>query len=542
MKKQKKNNKNVVAVHKFEINSINNCDRKTFKYILKNIRKSLSKYASVYTIKNYQHHFFKVGIQDLINERFTDVVEQTFDEFKTEIEDNDKVEKAYSNLIDLLDKTGNKSSGSKNVMKVISKGTNGKENDSGVDTLSGLMTRLLKKESKSSPMHTGIVDALITTVNGSITRAAKEGLYHNRVKIPQFGVNMSIPIRAEKPYMEIVKGDTPNNTKVKIKLLNNDYSKRINEGIKEVYNIKGKKKEKVYRADIDNGWVDLNIITKDKLSKDVIDNILSGKWKMGSSQLVDKPNGKQYLYMSYQKPIDDRKLDKDKIMGIDMGVASPVYMGFSFNDKLRYSIDGSEIVQFKKSVMARRRKMLQQGKYCGDGRKGHGRATRIKPIQKLTDKVENFKQTTNHKYSKYVVDMAIKNGCGTIQMEDLSGIADGEKKKTFLGDWTYYDLQQKIEYKAKAKGIDVVKVDPQYTSRRCHKCHHIHTKEYDKKKWRPTQDRFVCQNCNKDGKVYVNADFNAAKNIATKDIAEIIKERIKQQEAYQKHMKKYNLQ
>lgn len=105
--------------------------------------------------------------------------------------------------------------------------------------------------------------------------------------------------------------------------------------------------------------------------------------------------------------------------------------------------------------------------------------------------------------------MAAKNNCGTIQVEDLEGINTDNK---FLKNWTYYDFQQKIEYKAKEKGIKLLKIKPNYTSQRCSKCGYIH------KDNRPDQSTFICQKCGFE----TLADYNAARNIATKDIEKII--------------------
>lgn len=123
----------------------------------------------------------------------------------------------------------------------------------------------------------------------------------------------------------------------------------------------------------------------------------------------------------------------------------------------------------------------------------------------------------NHQWSKYIVDTAVKNKCGVIQMEDLSGIK--ASRQNFLGNWTYYDLQQKITYKAEEKGIKVIKVDPQYTSQMCPICGYIN------KRNRSTQADFECLEC---GHI-ANADYNAARNIATPYIANIIKNRLTQQ-------------
>lgn len=116
-------------------------------------------------------------------------------------------------------------------------------------------------------------------------------------------------------------------------------------------------------------------------------------------------------------------------------------------------------------------------------------------------------------------------------MEDLTGISDDN---TFLKTWTYYDLQQKIKYKAEEKGIKIVMINPAHTSGRCSNCGHVHTSE-NKEKWRPTQEQFICQNCG----TKMNADHNAAKNIATHDIEKIIKEQLKLQEKELKHNLKY---
>lgn len=96
-------------------------------------------------------------------------------------------------------------------------------------------------------------------------------------------------------------------------------------------------------------------------------------------------------------------------------------------------------------------------------------------------------------------------------MEKLTGItADSDR---FLKNWSYFDLQTKIEYKAKEAGITVVYVDPQYTSQRCSKCGYI------SKENRKVQAIFCCQKCG----YKANADYNASQNIGIKDIDKIIK-------------------
>lgn len=75
--------------------------------------------------------------------------------------------------------------------------------------------------------------------------------------------------------------------------------------------------------------------------------------------------------------------------------------------------------------------------------------------------------------------------------------------------WSFYDLRQKIEYKAKLNGSKVVAVDPKYTSQTCPKCGHVEKGNRDKKR-----HIFVCQNCG----YHSNDDRIGAMNLHRKGI------------------------
>lgn len=98
-------------------------------------------------------------------------------------------------------------------------------------------------------------------------------------------------------------------------------------------------------------------------------------------------------------------------------------------------------------------------------------------------------------------------------MENLKGI---NTDNAFLKRWTYHDLQEKIRYKAEEVGINVIMIDPRYTSQRCSKCGSI------EKENRVSQERFSCQNCG----FSCNADYNAALNIANPNIENLIEHTI----------------
>ena len=303
------------------------------------------------------------------------------------------------------------------------------------------------------------------------------------------------------------------NRSIKVTKDNNDYVFRLSllsEGYKKEL---GKKK----------GYYDVVVSAKDNTQKVILDRILNGEYKVSASKMFREKN-KWFINLAYKFEQFESILDKDIIMGIDMGIVNPIYMAFN-NSLHRYKVKGGEIEKARRTIEKEKNEMAHQAMYCGEGRRGHGKKTRIKAIHKKRNKVSNFRDTFNHKYSKYVVDMAMKHQCGTIQMEDLKGI---NTDSIFLKNWSYYDLQQKIEYKAKALGIDVVYVNPRYTSQRCNKCGCI-----DKEN-REDQATFHCKTCG----FKTLADFNASRNIAMKDIDKIIEEQLKAEKGVVKQEKK----
>ena len=258
------------------------------------------------------------------------------------------------------------------------------------------------------------------------------------------------------------------------------------------------------------GNVRFSMLLHDATQRSIFQNLQDGRYTLGECQLVYEKK-KWFLLLTYIFEPEQHELDADKILGVDMGAVYAVYAS-SIYDYGTLKIEGNEVDEYAKKLERRKRSYQQQARYCGDGRIGHGTKTRIAEVYKAGDRIANYRDTINHRYSKAVVEYAVKNGYGTIQMEDLSGIKEETGFPKRLQHWTYYDLQTKIENKAKEHGITVVKIDPRYTSQRCSKCGHIDPKN------RPTQERFCCTSCGFSG----NADFNASQNISTKGIEKII--------------------
>lgn len=122
---------------------------------------------------------------------------------------------------------------------------------------------------------------------------------------------------------------------------------------------------------------------------------------------------------------------------------------------------------------------------------------------------KRFQTWVNHNVSKQIVETAKSQG-SIIALEDLTGIRDRTNKqprskteRRRANSWAFYQLREFIEYKALVAGVEVVFVNPRYTSQTCHNCLNIHPvkgKSYRNGK------RYKCGSCGWIG----DADFNGS--------------------------------
>ena len=257
------------------------------------------------------------------------------------------------------------------------------------------------------------------------------------------------------------------------------------------------------------------IMVRDKSTRTILERCYDNIYGISASKLIYNQKKKQwFLNLAYSFDSVKNSLDENKILGVDLGVVCPVVASVN-GDYDRLSIKGGEIEQFRKKIEARKYSICRQRPNCANGSIGHGYETRMKPALKISDKVARFRDTFNDKVSRSVIDYAINKNCGVIQMEMLKGITSDAEP--FLKNWSYFDLQQKIEYKANEKGIKVVYINPKYTSQRCSKCGYIHRES------RLNQATFKCVECGFEA----NADYNASQNIGIQNIDKIIEENLK---------------
>jgi IS605 OrfB family transposase len=134
----------------------------------------------------------------------------------------------------------------------------------------------------------------------------------------------------------------------------------------------------------------------------------------------------------------------------------------------------------------------------------NGSASSKQLLRKISGKEMRRVKLENHRVSKAIVLEAQRIGANAIALEDLTNIRQNIKGRrrirTRLHRWAFRQLQTFISYKAQEVGIDVIFVDPAYSSQACSLCGEMGLRQ---------QHLFSCS-CG----FRAHADCNAARNLA----------------------------
>lgn len=268
---------------------------------------------------------------------------------------------------------------------------------------------------------------------------------------------------------------------------------------------------------------DLNFGRDRSNNREIVERILNGQYDVGNSSIQETKNKKRFLLLVVKIPKEQKKFDANKIVGVDLGINVPLYAALNDNEYGGMSIGSREqFLNMRMRMQAQKRELQRNLRHTTNG--GHGRNQKLQAFKRLQDKEKNWVRLQNHIFSKSIIEYALKNKAGVIQMERLTGFGRNkndevdEGYKFILRYWSFFELQTMIEYKANAAGIEVRYIDPYHTSQTCSFCGH-----YEKGQ-RINQQTFICKNpdCTKgkgkqekDGTYKgINADWNAARNIA----------------------------
>lgn len=203
-------------------------------------------------------------------------------------------------------------------------------------------------------------------------------------------------------------------------------------------------------------------------------------YKFGTAKLVNK-HGKYYLHIPVTYDVEEFDVSKvTNVVGIDRGIN---FVVATYDSKQKSGFVNGRTIKQKRANYSKLRKELQMRRTPSSRRR----------IKAIGQRENRWMQDVNHCISKALVDNNPKHTL--FVLEDLSGVRNATervrtKDRYVSVSWSFYDLEQKLIYKAKQNQSTVIKVDPRYTSQCCPMCGHIERSNRDKR-----LHLFCCKNC-----------------------------------------------
>jgi putative transposase len=203
-------------------------------------------------------------------------------------------------------------------------------------------------------------------------------------------------------------------------------------------------------------------------------------YKFGTAKLVNK-HGKYFLHIPVTYDVPASNLSEVcNVVGIDRGIN---FLTTTYDSNHKSNFVSGKTIKQKRANYSKLRKELQLRKTPSSRRR----------MKAIGQRENRWMQDINHQVSKALV---MNNPKHTLfVLEDLSGVRNATerirtKDRYVSVSWSFYDLEQKLIYKAKQNESTVIKVNPAYTSQCCPKCGHTETANRNKKK-----HLFACKNC-----------------------------------------------
>ncbi|MBQ8667540.1 MAG: transposase [Lachnospiraceae bacterium] len=203
-------------------------------------------------------------------------------------------------------------------------------------------------------------------------------------------------------------------------------------------------------------------------------------YKFGAAKLVNK-HGKYFLHIPVTYDVEESNIsDICNVVGIDRGIN---FVVATYDSKHKSGFVSGKAIKQKRASYSKLRKELQMRQTPSSRRR----------LKAIGQRENRWMQDVNHQVSKALVESNPKHTL--FVLEDLSGVRNATervrtKDRYVSVSWSFYDLEQKLIYKAKQNQSTVIKVDPRYTSQCCPMCGHIEKTNRNKK-----IHLFTCKNC-----------------------------------------------
>lgn len=199
------------------------------------------------------------------------------------------------------------------------------------------------------------------------------------------------------------------------------------------------------------------IPVKTYLGKDYTDKrmtmerLLKGDIKLCTSQIQLKDR-KIFWLAVFEFEKEEHYLKHEIIAEASLSLEHPIV---AKAHNVRINIGSKEEFLYRRLAIQASQKRIHNG--IAYARSGNGAKRKQKALHKTENLESRYVNHRLHLYSRKLIDFCIKQQAGTLilkDQEDKIGIA--KEQEFVLRNWSYYELQTKIKYKAEKAGIEVI--------------------------------------------------------------------------------------
>jgi IS605 OrfB family transposase len=191
----------------------------------------------------------------------------------------------------------------------------------------------------------------------------------------------------------------------------------------------------------------------------MFDRAMAGEYKLSDSSIkLEKVQGKYKLFFyavfTFEKEII--KVDPEKVADCYLSLRHPIIIKEK-KEKLYTIGDYKEYLHGRLNIKAAIKRTQIVSKY-NEG--GQGRKKKLEALDRFELAEKKFVDNKMHRYSRDLIYYCIKRGIGKIVLNNYAEVVDEthkdtEESKFLLSSWSYYNLSDKIKYKAAMVGIEV---------------------------------------------------------------------------------------
>ena len=226
-----------------------------------------------------------------------------------------------------------------------------------------------------------------------------------------------------------------------------------------------------------------------------LEHYLQSEWQFGTAKIV-KSGKHYYMHISVTTDVPEFQLETVRnVVGIDRGLRQIVT---TYDNKGRTQFVNGQFIKQKRNHYKQLRASLQ----------AKGTQSAKRRLRKLAERESRWMNDVNHCLSKTLVQQYGKHTLFVLEdLTDVTFDTVSKRKKESRYEhhsWSFYDLEQKLAYKAIQNESQVITVSAQYTSQRCSKCGIIRKENRNR-----DNHSYQCHNCGYTS----NDDRGAAMNI-----------------------------